>query len=163
MSGPCSRLKHELNVAYQLLLDAKRHKLRIADVVLALQNQASTPPSGTSIPKGMNAASLATSPNTMLRLELGHASGSFVGASSLIRNGSPAMPPTGSGSTPKEIAESREASLRRRRWYLGIQSKKDPAHVMTEVYKAMQILQCKWVKVRYAALLVLLLIDSLID
>ena len=25
------------------------------------------------------------------------------------------------------------------RWYLGIQSKKDPAHVMTEVYKAMQV------------------------
>jgi hypothetical protein len=25
------------------------------------------------------------------------------------------------------------------RWYLGIQSKKDPSHVMTEVYKAMQV------------------------
>ena len=25
------------------------------------------------------------------------------------------------------------------RWYLGIQSKKDPGHVMTEVYKAMQV------------------------
>lgn len=30
------------------------------------------------------------------------------------------------------------------RWYLGIQSKKDPAHVMTEVYKAMQLLNCVW-------------------
>lgn len=30
------------------------------------------------------------------------------------------------------------------RWYLGIQSKKDPAHVMNEVYKAMQALQCVW-------------------
>lgn len=30
-------LQHEIKVAYQLLLDAKRHKLRIADVVLALQ------------------------------------------------------------------------------------------------------------------------------
>ncbi len=30
------------------------------------------------------------------------------------------------------------------RWYLGIQSKKDPAHVMTEVYKAMQALGCVW-------------------
>lgn len=26
--------------------------------------------------------------------------------------------------------------MKRRRWYLGIQSKKDPAHVMTEVSKA---------------------------
>lgn len=25
------------------------------------------------------------------------------------------------------------APMKRRRWYLGIQSKKDPAHVMTEV------------------------------
>lgn len=31
-----------------------------------------------------------------------------------------------------------------RRWYLGIQSKKDPAHVMTEVYKAMFALDCTW-------------------
>lgn len=30
------------------------------------------------------------------------------------------------------------------RWYLGIQSKKDPAHVMNEVYKAMQALKCMW-------------------
>jgi hypothetical protein len=30
------------------------------------------------------------------------------------------------------------------RWYLGIQSKKDPAHVMNEVYKALQALGCMW-------------------
>mmetsp|Transcript_16290 Transcript_16290/g.22954 ORF Transcript_16290/g.22954 Transcript_16290/m.22954 type:complete len:688 (-) Transcript_16290:185-2248(-) len=33
---------------------------------------------------------------------------------------------------------------RNRRWYLGIQSKKDPAHVMTEVYKALMALGCEW-------------------
>ena len=33
------------------------------------------------------------------------------------------------------------------RWYLGIQSKKDPAHVMNEVYKAMQALKCMWYQV----------------
>jgi hypothetical protein len=33
---------------------------------------------------------------------------------------------------------------RTRRWYLGIQSKKDPAHVMTEVYKALSALGCEW-------------------
>jgi len=33
---------------------------------------------------------------------------------------------------------------RTRRWYLGIQSKKDPAHVMTEVYKALTALGCEW-------------------
>ena len=37
---------------------------------------------------------------------------------------------------------------RTRRWYLGIQSKKDPAHVMTEVYKALSALGCEWLQVR---------------
>lgn len=35
---------------------------------------------------------------------------------------------------------------RNRRWYLGIQSKKDPAHVMTEVYKALMALDCQWLQ-----------------
>jgi len=35
---------------------------------------------------------------------------------------------------------------RSRRWYLGIQSKKDPAHVMTEVYKALMALGCEWLQ-----------------
>jgi len=35
---------------------------------------------------------------------------------------------------------------RNRRWYLGIQSKKDPAHVMTEVYKALNSLGCEWLQ-----------------
>lgn len=35
---------------------------------------------------------------------------------------------------------------RTRRWYLGIQSKKDPAHVMTEVYKALIALGCEWLQ-----------------
>lgn len=35
---------------------------------------------------------------------------------------------------------------RNRRWYLGIQSKKDPAHVMTEVYKALAALGCEWLQ-----------------
>ena len=35
---------------------------------------------------------------------------------------------------------------RPRRWYLGIQSKKDPAHVMTEVYKALMALGCEWLQ-----------------
>ena len=42
---------HELRVAYELLLDAKRHKLRIADVVLALQDCSRTPPAAGSSPR----------------------------------------------------------------------------------------------------------------
>jgi 5'-AMP-activated protein kinase, catalytic alpha subunit len=33
---------------------------------------------------------------------------------------------------------------RPRRWYLGIQSRKEPAHIMSEVYKALLALGCEW-------------------
>lgn len=46
------------------------------------------------------------------------------------------MPPTALSSAAQLQAAQASAS-KRRRWYLGIQSKKDPAHVMTEVYKAL--------------------------
>jgi hypothetical protein len=39
-----SELTHEIRIAYKLLLDAKRDKLRIADMVLALQDCTQTPP-----------------------------------------------------------------------------------------------------------------------
>uniref|UniRef100_A0A7S2YEB4 non-specific serine/threonine protein kinase n=1 Tax=Entomoneis paludosa TaxID=265537 RepID=A0A7S2YEB4_9STRA len=35
---------------------------------------------------------------------------------------------------------------RTRRWYLGIQSKKEPARVMNEVYKALMALGCEWLQ-----------------
>nr|CCA17060.1 SNF1related protein kinase catalytic subunit alpha p [Albugo laibachii Nc14] len=35
-------------------------------------------------------------------------------------------------------------AVKRRRWYLGIQSKKEPAHVMSEVYKALHVLHFDW-------------------
>ncbi|CAM9756267.1 unnamed protein product [Discosporangium mesarthrocarpum] len=37
-----------------------------------------------------------------------------------------------------------KGSSKRRRWYLGIQSKKEAAHVMTEVYRALMQLGCDW-------------------
>ena len=43
-----NRALHDIRVAYELLLDAKRHKLRIADVVLAQQDLSRTPPTGSS-------------------------------------------------------------------------------------------------------------------
>ena len=44
-------MMHELRIAYELLLDAKRHKQRIADVVLALQDCSRTPPAPGSSPR----------------------------------------------------------------------------------------------------------------
>ena len=44
------------------------------------------------------------------------------------------------------ILSQQQQGRRTRRWYLGIQSKKDPAHVMTEVYKALKALDCEWLQ-----------------
>lgn len=44
------------------------------------------------------------------------------------------------------IIAQHQHGRRTRRWYLGIQSKKDPAHVMTEVYKALMSLGCEWLQ-----------------
>lgn len=122
-----SVMMHELKVAYELLLDAKRHKLRIADVVLALQDVSRTPPAAGSAARILG---LGTSPSATVRLDFGKVDGGVLGP-----GGRPAA------------AEQRDLPARRRRWYLGIQSKKDPAHVMTEVYKAMQALRCVWYQV----------------
>ena len=62
-----SGLKHELKVAYQLLLDAKRHKLRIADVVLALQDSSRTPPGQS---PSITRMSVGHSPSSILKLDL---------------------------------------------------------------------------------------------
>lgn len=43
-----SQATHDVRVTYELLLDAKRNKQRIADVVLASQDSSSTPPSSLS-------------------------------------------------------------------------------------------------------------------
>ena len=62
-------------------------------------------------------------------------------------------PPVGAGSNVQRttsipgnggMIEQHQNQRRTRRWYLGIQSKKDPAHVMTEVYKALSALGCEW-------------------
>jgi len=114
-SAPVNRGKHELLVAYELLLDAKRHRQRIADVVQAFQDSSRTPPTSSPLRMG-------TSPGSG-RID------AVPGSQSAAAQAAARQP----------VQESR-----RRRWYLGIQSKKDPAHVMTEVYKAMQSLNCLW-------------------
>ena len=58
---PVNQQKHELKVTYELLLDEKRHKKRIEDVVLALQDSSATPP--TNSPRILG---LGTSPSSSL-------------------------------------------------------------------------------------------------
>ena len=119
---------HEIKISYELLLYAKRHKQRIADVVLALQDLSRTPPAAGSTPKitGLGSSPGRSSP------------GKSPGIHSALGG-----------------QDTKDSASRRRRWYLGIQSKKDPAHVMTEVYKALMSLQCSWHQVNNYRILVL--------
>jgi 5'-AMP-activated protein kinase catalytic alpha subunit len=57
--------------------------------------------------------------------------------------GYPNRPP-GVGETALHPDGGNVPAAKRRRWYLGIQSKKEPAHVMSEVYKALHVLQFDW-------------------
>lgn len=59
---------------------------------------------------------------------------------------SPAMQMTSSIPGNTNMIAQHQHGRRTRRWYLGIQSKKDPAHVMTEVYKALMSLGCQWLQ-----------------
>lgn len=65
--------------------------------------------------------------------------------------GAPGVPPSAiqmTSSIPGNVGmiAQHQHGRRNRRWYLGIQSKKDPAHVMTEVYKALMALGCEWMQ-----------------
>lgn len=127
-SDMLNQCRQEIRVAYELLLDAKRHKQRIADVVLALQDSSRTPPSGSA----SKLTGLGTSPSSGSKLE--SATNALASKISI-------------GTSVNPIVDSRDVPARRRRWYLGIQSKKDPSHVMSEVYKAMRVLNCVWYQV----------------
>jgi len=122
--GPAAR-RTELKVAYNLLLDAKKHKQRIADMAMAMQDPSRTPtPASPVQPHGSTGRTLEDAARALSR-----ASGA---PPQPHPQENPTRPPPGVGQG------------RRRRWYLGIQSKKDPAHVMTEVYKALKHLNCGW-------------------
>jgi hypothetical protein len=141
------RIRHDLRVAYELLLDAKRRNLLIADVVLAQQDQSRTPPLAQSI-LGLLATGSSTPP---LGSSINVSLGSVMGNASVV-----------SQQTSQQLqlpAKRRRLDFKSEslfyhmfyrthvlyyRWYLGIQSKKDPASVMSEVYKALFALDCRW-------------------
>jgi len=68
------------------------------------------------------------------------------GNSSVSVGSHPAIQMTSSIPGNTGMIAQHQHGRRTRRWYLGIQSKKDPAHVMTEVYKALSALRCEWLQ-----------------
>lgn len=122
----------DLRVAYELILDSKRSRQRAAEVAMAQQVAASsTPPAFTSTSGNCSPSSQPTPPALAMQLQAQQQQRAEQATAALTKRPvSPQAPPPQAG--------------RRRRWYLGIQSKKEPAHVMTEVYKALAALGCEW-------------------
>ena len=180
-----------IRVAYELILDHKRTRLRTAELALARQAASDSTPPTFSSPHG--APKMLSSPGTAPTPAVSHAphnpshhhhvpgqvtamaatSVPMEASSSNNPGGLPQQPygnlpggiaPTQRGiggqqqqspgtmsMTPQQQQQQQQAQqgqtstgARRRRWYLGIQSKKDPAHVMNEVYKALLQLDCEW-------------------
>lgn len=65
-SDPGNVMKKDLNVAYMLLLDEKRHKQCIEDVVMALKDTSNTPPGHSPRLSGLGISPAAGSGNSML-------------------------------------------------------------------------------------------------
>lgn len=95
---PVSSMKHDLKVAYELLLDEKRHKKRIEDVILAFQDSSTTPPGSSPRLHGF------ASPSTSFRSE-----------SSFPRESSSGNGSTTANRPPPATIDTRDLSARRRR------------------------------------------------
>lgn len=171
------KLIRELRVAYELILDHKHTRLRVMEVARAIREAASaTPPafspgaSRGATPK-TDRSSFSSSydgKQLMPHSPMGSAHSSFstqplhkdLVNEALSKLGGQSRPPpatlTTSPSGPQMqcsipgnfgMIAQHQQGRRNRRWYLGIQSKKDPAHVMTEVYKALMALGCEWMQI----------------
>ncbi|TDH69695.1 hypothetical protein CCR75_001292 [Bremia lactucae] len=147
-----TRESHALRVAYELILDHKNAKIRIDELrdVRAVNTKPktfSTPEPSTLLLPGRGPLPMAASPLVMPSSALQEARN--FGGRGLVNAGLGPRLSMGSNGTGLSGFDDSHASNaaptpKRRRWYLGIQSKKEPAHVMSEVYKALFVLHFEW-------------------
>eukprot|EP00903_Cladosiphon_okamuranus_P009268 g8843.t2 len=126
--------EHELRVVYELVQGNKLHKERLKQCLSVNKRQMQTPPMFSRAARGSRGNS---SPGRNPNLLKGGPDDVVDRVDKILR-GEPGAP----GPAPAVAVPA--APMKRRRWYLGIQSKKDPAHVMTEVYRALLQLGCEW-------------------
>jgi len=132
------RAKHEklcfgLRVTYELLLDVKVNKNNIAQQRGMAEMQA--------LMKPKPHHTLAFSPPTSPKSSELKTSAVAAQASGVSRNNESGVHDETDAGIPLPPGEK---SQPRRSWYLGIQSKKDPAHVMAEVFRSLRALRCQW-------------------
>ncbi|GMH72322.1 hypothetical protein TrVE_jg14158 [Triparma verrucosa] len=163
------KLVRDLRVAYELILDNKHTRLRVMEVAQAIKEAASaTPPAfspgasrgatpssqGSGFQTGSYDKTGSSPPLSSLQQHSAQQRFAEEAARALMRTGT--SPQVNSSTAPLQMLSSipgnvgmlsqHQQGRRTRRWYLGIQSKKDPAHVMTEVYKALSALGCEWLQ-----------------
>uniref|UniRef100_A0AAV1UUN6 non-specific serine/threonine protein kinase n=1 Tax=Peronospora matthiolae TaxID=2874970 RepID=A0AAV1UUN6_9STRA len=144
------RENHPLRVAYELILDHKNAKIRIDELrdVRTVDNKPktfSTPEPSTLLLPGRGPLPMAASPLVTPSSALADPR-NFGGRGVILPGQGPRMSIAGGNSIPgfEDGHGSAAPTPKRRRWYLGIQSKKEPAHVMSEVYKALFVLHFEW-------------------
>jgi 5'-AMP-activated protein kinase catalytic alpha subunit len=165
------KLVRDLRVAYELILDHKHTRLRVMEVARAIREAASATP-----PAFSPGASRGTTPKSersygsSFDRMLSHSPSAASSGNSQPQHkdivneavnklgGQQRPPPSSLSASPGGLQmqcsipgnfgmiAQHQQGRRNRRWYLGIQSKKDPAHVMTEVYKALMALGCEWMQ-----------------
>ena len=169
------KLIRDLRVAYELILDHKHTRLRIMEVAQAIKEAASaTPPAfspgasraGTPSSHGSHSFQSGplgsydirhSPPISQSQLHAQQSRFAEEASRALMRTGNSPGSSAPATNAPVQMQSAipgnigmlsqHQAGRRTRRWYLGIQSKKDPAHVMTEVYKALLALGCDWLQV----------------
>lgn len=170
------KLMRDLRVAYELILDHKHTRLRVMEVARAIKEAASaTPPafspggSRGATPGGgygnrfnNGSGSSGSYDNRYYQNSTSPSQNTSPGAQARLAEEAtralmqPGQPPAATVSPVVQMTSSIPGNVgmiaqhqhgrRNRRWYLGIQSKKDPAHVMKEVYKALHSLGCEWLQ-----------------
>lgn len=119
---------NEVNVCYDLLLDQKRRRLR--SIELEEMRLGRVPPAPPQRPLTFGGPEAAAA-------ILAASAGSVAGPREDPPAGGGASPTPGAGAGAGAGSLPKPRRRRWRRWYLGIQSKKDPAHVMSEVFRAL--------------------------
>lgn len=170
------KLWRDLRCVYELILDHKHTRLRVMEVARAIREAASaTPPAfSPGASRGATPGGQFGTRYAMGSGSSGSYDGRYSGGgqspspsnqpsqSRLAEEATRALMQTGQNTPPSTTAPvmqmtssipgnvgmiaQHQHGRRNRRWYLGIQSKKDPAHVMKEVYKALHSLGCEWLQ-----------------
>mmetsp|Transcript_7285 Transcript_7285/g.26070 ORF Transcript_7285/g.26070 Transcript_7285/m.26070 type:complete len:603 (-) Transcript_7285:19-1827(-) len=133
-----ARKDRQVSVMYELFKDSKRAILRKAEAEAAASRKESTPTFSPALgPTGVPYVGGGT--------EVSRRKAQF------LASGPPAGPAGGhfgaggfKGYYAAPANSAMSSGVRKRRWYLGIQSKKDPAHVMTEVFRALYQGDFEW-------------------